>query len=298
MSPKYHIGTAGWSYKDWVPSFYPKNQSAGFDWLQFYSHYFNCVEVNSTYYTYISPKIVEGWIRKVTDSDDFLFTIKLHQDFTHKKDFDQQKIKTVNSNLDLLKQAERLGGLLIQFPYSFSFDNTTADYVRVLKDIFQSYNCFVEVRHKSWLKKEALEMFKKLNLTYCTIDQPQIDEAIPFEPIITNDKAYLRFHGRNVKAWLKSINNFGKQQSYEEQSERYKYLYPPGELVEIDQKIKSIQEKVKEVYVIMNNHPQGDAIANAFELIHLLEEKDKVQMPSTIVKAYPRLETLLAAMNQ
>ena len=282
-------------YKDWVPSFYPKNQSAGSDWLQFYSHYFNCVEVNSTYYTYISPKIVEGWIKKVTDSEDFLFTMKLHQDFTHKKDFDQQKIKAVSYNLDILTKAERLGGLLIQFPYSFSFDNTTADYVRELRDIFQSYNCFVEVRHKSWLKKEALEMFKKLNLTYCTIDQPQIGQAIPFEPIITNDKAYLRFHGRNVKAWLKSINNFGKQQSYEEQSERYKYLYSPGELVEIDQKIKSIQEKAKEIYVIMNNHPQGDAIANAFELIHLHEEKNKVQMPSTIVKAYPRLEEIIAS---
>ncbi len=295
MKPKYHIGTAGWSYKDWVPSFYPKNQSAGFDWLQFYSHYFNCVEVNSTYYAYISPKIVEGWIRKVVDSDDFLFTVKLHQDFTHKKDFDQQKIKAVNFNLDMLTKAERFGGLLIQFPYSFSFDNSTADYVRKLRDIFQSYNCFVEVRHKSWMKKEALEMFKKLNLTYCTIDQPQIGEALPFEPIITNDKAYLRFHGRNVKAWLQSINNYGKKQSYEEQSERYKYLYSPGELVEIDHKIKSIQEKVKEIYVIMNNHPQGDAIANAFELIHLLEEKNKVQMPSTIVKAYPRLEEILVS---
>jgi uncharacterized protein YecE (DUF72 family) len=290
--PKYHIGTAGWSYKDWVPSFYPKNQSAGFDWLQFYSHYFNCVEVNSTYYTYISPKIVEGWIRKISDAEDFLFTIKLHQDFTHKKDFDQQKIKAVSFNLDMLTKAERFGGLLIQFPYSFSFDVSTADYVRKLKDIFQSYNCFVEVRHKSWVKKEALEIFEKLNLTYCTIDQPQIGEAILFEPIITNDKAYLRFHGRNTKAWLKSINSYGKQQSYEEQSERYKYLYSPGELVEIDQKIKSIQEKVKEVYVIMNNHPQGDAIANAFELVHLLEEKSKVQMPSTIVKAYPRLEEI------
>jgi uncharacterized protein YecE (DUF72 family) len=290
--PKYHIGTAGWSYKDWVPSFYPKNQSAGFDWLQFYSHYFNCVEVNSTYYAYLSPKIVEGWIRKVVDAEDFLFTVKLHQDFTHKKDFNQQKIKAVSYNLDMLAKAERLGGLLIQFPYSFSFDNTTANYVRKLRDIFQTYNCFVEVRHKSWVKKEALEMFKKLNLTYCTIDQPQIGEAIPFEPIITNSKAYLRFHGRNVKAWLKSINSYGKKQTYEEQSERYKYLYSPGELVEIDQKIKSIQEKVKEIYVIMNNHPQGDAIANAFELIHLLEEKDKVQMPSTIVKAYPRLEEI------
>lgn len=290
--PKYYIGTAGWSYKDWVPSFYPKNQSAGFDWLQFYSHYFNCVEVNSTYYTFISPKIVDGWIRKISDTKDFLFTIKLHQDFTHKKDFDQQKIKAVSFNLDMLTKAERFGGLLIQFPYSFSFDGSTADYVRKLKDIFQSYNCFVEVRHKSWLKKESLEMFEKLNLTYCTIDQPQIGEAIPFEPIITNDKAYLRFHGKNVKAWLKSINSYGKQQSYEEQSERYKYLYSPGELVEIDQKIKSIQGKVKEVYVIMNNHPQGDAIANAFELIHLLEEKGKVQMPGTIVKAYPRLEEI------
>ena len=247
--------------------------------------------MNSTYYTYISPKVVEGWIKKVIDSEDFLFTIKLHQDFTHKKDFDQQKIKAVSYNLDILTKAERLGGLLIQFPYSFSFDNSTADYVSKLRDIFQTFNCFVEVRHKSWLKEEALEMFKKLNLTYCTIDQPQIGEAIPFEPIITNDKAYLRFHGRNVKAWLKSINSFGKQQSYEEQSERYKYLYSPGELVEIDQKIKSIQEKVKEIYVIMNNHPQGDAIANAFELIHLLEEK-KVRMPNTIVKAYPRLEEI------
>jgi hypothetical protein len=44
----------------------------------------------------------------------------------------------------------------------------------------------------------------------------------------------------------------------------------------------------------MNNHPQGDAVANAFELIHLLEEKKKVNMPGTIVKAYPRLEEIAA----
>ena len=42
----------------------------------------------------------------------------------------------------------------------------------------------------------------------------------------------------------------------------------------------------------MNNHPQGDAVANAFELIHLLEQKDKVEMPPTIVKVYPRLQNL------
>ena len=290
--PKFYIGTAGWSYKDWVPSFYPKNQSGSFDWLQFYSHYFNCVEVNSTYYAYISPKVVEGWIRKVTDSDNFIFDIKLHQDFTHKRNFDDQNIKAVRYNLDLLAKEERLGGLLIQFPYSFPFNDPAVKYIQKLKDTFPNYNCFVEVRHSSWKNKKVLEFFKKANITFCTIDQPQIGQAIPFEAIITNDKAYIRFHGRNEDAWKRSINSYGKKQSYEERSERYKYLYSPGELVEIEQKIKSVQEKVKEVHVIMNNHPQGDAVANAFELVHLLEGKDKIEMPGTIIKAYPRLKEI------
>jgi len=290
----FYIGTAGWSYKDWVPSFYPKQQSGSFDWLQFCAHYFNCVEVNSTYYAYLSPKVVEGWIRKVEDSEDFIFNIKLHQDFTHKRIFDELNIKAVRYNLDLLKKAERLGGLLIQFPYSFSFDEISVAYISKLRDIFSDINCFVEVRHSSWQNKTAYDFFKESDLTFCTIDQPQVGQAIPFEPIITNDKAYIRFHGRNVEAWKKSISNFGKTQTYEEQSSRYKYLYSPGELIEIMQEIKSIEKKVKEIHIIMNNHPQGDAVANAFELIHLLEEKDKVKMPQTIVKAYPRLEEIVA----
>ena len=131
--PKFHIGTAGWSYKDWVPAFYPRSQSGGFDWLEYYAHYFNCVEVNSSYYTYISPKIVKGWIEKISDSGDFLFTVKLHQDFTHRMDYDEQKIKSVVYNLEMLYKAEKLGGLLIQFPYSFSYNEAAVDYVRELR---------------------------------------------------------------------------------------------------------------------------------------------------------------------
>ena len=290
--PKFYIGTAGWSYKDWVSVFYPKNQTGGFDWLRFYSHYFNCVEVNSTYYAYLNPKIVSSWLNKIEDVDDFLFTLKLHQDFTHKNNFDEQKIRSVAYNLDILSRAERLGGLLMQFPYSFPFETPSIAHLNKLRDIFQNYNLFVEVRHKSWLNKKAIELFSRLNITFCTIDQPQIGEAIPFEPVITNDKIYIRFHGRNVEAWKKSINNFGKKQTYEEQNERYKYLYSPGELVEIEQKIKAVQERVKEVYVIMNNHPQGDGVANAFELIHLLEEKEKIDIPRTIINTISRLKSI------
>jgi uncharacterized protein YecE (DUF72 family) len=289
----FYIGTAGWSYKDWVPSFYPKKQSGNFDWLQFYAHYFNCVEVNASYYTYLNPKVVEGWIRKVEDSENFIFNIKLHQDFTHKRNFNDENIKGVRFNLELLKKTERLGGLLIQFPYSFSFDELSIAYISKLRDIFSDINCFVEVRHSTWRNKKAYEFFKESDITFCTIDQPEVGQAIPFDPVITNDKAYIRFHGRNVEAWKKSISNFGKPQTYEEQSSRYKYLYSPGELVEIAQQIKSIEPKVKEIHIIMNNHPRGDAVANAFELIHLLEERNQVNMPGTIIKAYPRLEEIM-----
>ncbi len=53
MEQKSYIGTAGWSYKDWVNSFYYSSATKEYDWLKFYSDYFNTVEVNSSFYTYI-----------------------------------------------------------------------------------------------------------------------------------------------------------------------------------------------------------------------------------------------------
>jgi len=284
--PKLHIGTAGWSYKDWVPNFYPKQQSSNFDWLQFYSAYFNFVEVNSSYYTYLNPKIVEVWLRKVEGVEDFSFSLKLHQDFTHKHSFDKNKVVAIQQNLDMLIEEERLSGLLIQFPYSFQFNEANVDYMQRVIELFDGYKRFVEVRHKSWEGKRAK------SITFCTIDQPSIGESIEFNPIAGNGAAYIRFHGRNEEAWKNSIKNFGKKQSYEEQSARYQYLYSQSELSLISRKIKEVYDKVKEIYIVMNNHPKGDAVANAFELLNLLKERVKIEMPETISKAYPRLKLL------
>ncbi len=296
QTPKLYIGTAGWSYKDWVPSFYPCNQSKEFSWLTYYSRYFNFVEVNSSYYTYLSPQVINAWLQQTESADDFLFTLKLHNDFTHKRQYGAEQIKAVQKNLDILKNGERLGGLLIQFPYSFAFNDANVDYLRRLIEKFDGYEKFVEVRHKSWSNKKAK------TITFCTIDQPQIGEAIEFKPTVGNNTIYIRFHGRNEKAWRKSLSNFGKKfkgmplaQTYQQQSARYKYLYTPGELAIIEQKIKEVYDKAKKIFIVMNNHPNGDAVANAFELLHLLQDKVKIKMPETIVKAYPRLKEF--AMN-
>lgn len=298
---KLNIGTAGWSYKDWIGPFYLQPQSRDYDWLEFYSNYFNCVEVNSSYYTYISPSTARGWVKKVDYKEDFAFTLKLHQDFTHKRKFTAENIKAFTKNLEILNDANRLGGILIQFPYSFAFSLQTAKYIQEINEIFKGYNQFIEVRHRSWNNQDAYDLFRSLDVTMCTIDQPQIGEAIPFEPIVTNDKAYLRFHGRNTEAWLGSIRSFGKEKSpaepdeaYRQRSLRYDYLYSLGELVEIAQRVKEVYDKVKEVFIIMNNHPQGKGVANAFELIHLLNERIKVKIPETMLKSFPRLKNISA----
>lgn len=292
MKPKIYIGTAGWSYKDWIPAFYPKNQTPKFDWLQFYSEYFNCVEVNSTYYAYLSPAVAEGWVRKVEGLDDFLFNIKIHQDFTHNRNFADENIKAMKAILTPLEREGRLGQILLQFPYSFSFNQPAAEYITKLAAVFEKYDKVLEVRHASWMNGEAVQLFNEAGLTFCSIDQPQIGRSIKFQPVITSDKMYIRFHGRNKVEWVKSINSYGKAQPAEQANERYRYLYSPGELVEIQEVINKLKEKVKEIFIIMNNHPGGNAVANAFELIHFLEEKAKVRIPETTLNAYPRLKTI------
>ncbi len=282
--PELYIGTAGWSYEDWVGRFYPASHSKEMSWLKFYSRYFNAVEVNSSYYTYLSPRVVESWLRQTEEADDFLFTVKLHMDFTHRKQYGKDKIEAVKRNLDILKNGERLGGLLMQFPYSFDFNEANLDYLRNLIGVFEEYDKFVEVRHKSWQNKRAK------TITFCTIDQPQIGQAIPFKPKASNGMIYARFHGRNTEAWKQSLANFGKKQTYEERSARYKYLYSPAELIEISEKLKEFFDEVKKIFVIMNNHPDADAVANAFELMHYLKNRAKIKMPGTIVNVYPRLK--------
>jgi uncharacterized protein YecE (DUF72 family) len=292
---KLYIGTAGWSYKDWVPSFYPKTQTGKFNWLQFYAAYFNLVEVNASYYTYLNPSIVSSWLYKVSDNSDFNFTIKLHQDFTHKMNYSQQNIKDTITNLGILHKEGRLGGLLLQFPYSFAFSDANLDYIRTLINIFNSFECFVEVRHKSWNNEKVMDYFRSEQIVFCTIDQPQIGRSISFNPVVTGTSAYIRFHGRNYGSWFKSLNvNSTVKQTYAEQSARYDYLYSPGELIEISRRIKEIYDKVNNIYIIMNNHPFGNAPANAFELLSMLAGNKKVSIPQNCLEAFPRLKEIAA----
>jgi uncharacterized protein YecE (DUF72 family) len=69
---EYFVGSGGWSY------FKVENNSS----LKSYSQLFNFVEVNYTFYQYPTIEIVETWKRSVPEN--FVFSVRCHQDLTHK----------------------------------------------------------------------------------------------------------------------------------------------------------------------------------------------------------------------
>ncbi len=48
-------------------------------------------------------------------------------------------------------------------------------------------------------------------------------------------------------------------------------------------------DKAPEVYVIFNNHPAGQAVANALELLHILKPDYRPALPAGLTAAFPRL---------
>ena len=55
-----HVGTSGYSYKEWKGSFYPEKIPAK-EMLHFYSERLSTVEINATFYRLPQKSTLENW---------------------------------------------------------------------------------------------------------------------------------------------------------------------------------------------------------------------------------------------
>jgi len=264
---KYYIGTAGWNYDDWIGTFYSAKQSVRYNWLSYYSKFFNFVEVNSSFYTFLTPKIIIEWLNILIDNYEFKFSIKLHQSFTHQKSFSKEDVKKVYSILKLLTEENRIFGILLQFPYSFNFNTQNFDYLCFACELFLDYNIFVEFRHNSWINEKILNYFNDNKINLAAIDMPLIGDSLPLMLNKNQEIQYIRLHGRNRIGWIKSIKRQLKEENISyDRNEKYNYLYSIEELKDLANVILNANLKSKIYYIVFNNHPQGKAIANALQM--------------------------------
>lgn len=252
-----HIGTSGFQYDDWVGTYYPDGLPKE-QWLAFYAQEFHTLEINFTYYRMPTARGLAGMARKVPD--DFLFAVKATKEMTHARGRDDAIFQQFRDALTPLREQNKLGPILAQFPNSFRATQEGYAYLEYLREQLTGEQVVVEFRHKEWLDQErgpsTFELLQKLGLGFCCVDEPFFPRVVE----VTSKTAYVRFHGRNYKKWWK----------HEHAWERYDYTYSPEELQEWAPKIEQMDALAENTFIFSNNHYRAQGIDTARQMKLLL----------------------------
>jgi uncharacterized protein YecE (DUF72 family) len=282
-------GVAGWSYPDWKGVVYPADAGRGFSELRFLSRYVDAVELNMSFYRPPTPAMAARWVEQVAAKPEFLFTAKLWRRFTHERETPWRagEVAAFHDGLAPLREAGRLGALLMQFPWSFEASPRNRDYLTRLGRTFARYRCVVEVRHASWAGGETLDFLRAEGLNLCNIDQPASRKGLGRTNAVTGPVGYYRFHGRNRAAWF--ARDAGRDAKYD-------YLYRPGELTPWANAVRERAGDAEQLFVMNNNHYRGQALVNALQMKSMLSG-EKVAAPPLLARAYPVLGEIMLPPN-
>jgi uncharacterized protein YecE (DUF72 family) len=199
---KLHVGTSGYSYKEWKGTFYPADLPAK-EMLSYYSRRLPAVEINNTFYRLPQPSMIENWKDQVPEG--FRFSIKASQRITH--------IKRINNVADetkyLLETAalleERLGVVLFQLPPNMKKDTGR---LKAFLDLLPAdARTAFEFRHETWFDTEVFDLLSRKN---CALVVSDTDEKPLTEIISTAKWGYLRlrrtaYEENDLVEWLRRV---------------------------------------------------------------------------------------------
>ena len=280
MAGKVYIGIAGFSYPDWKGIVYTR---PGIDQLEYVSGFVDCIEINSTFYRPPSEKTTRSWLEKTAKRPQFFFTAKLHKDFTHEGKVDAEMVKQFHTGFGPLLETNKLKHLLVQFRYDFADCKDNRQLLsQIVENFSDTFNLAVEIRHKSWQQKQALEFLENLGVSVCNLDYPTTYNSFDMQHCTIGKNGYFRLHGRNEEKWF----------SKSSRDETYNYYYNSDELAQIKQRIDKLANAFETLTIIANNHYRGAELANALELKALLSG-EKQLVPEGLLKAYPNLAKIV-----
>ena len=150
-----------------------------------------------------------------------------------------------------------------------------------MENFCNAFELAVEVRHKSWQEKEALEFLQELGVSVCNLDYPITWNSFNLHHCTVGRFGYFRMHGRNREKWFSKAGR----------DETYDYYYNGEELAGIYNRIEELVKAYEFLTVIANNHYRGAELANAIELKALVSGKNQ-PVPAGLLRAYPNLASI------
>jgi uncharacterized protein YecE (DUF72 family) len=263
--PGIRIGTSGYSFQDWRGVFYPSDLPNA-RMLDLYMLHFRTVEINATYYGMPRPSVMAGMARKAPAGFDFM--VKVPASFTHKReDLNADRDQFLRC-IQPLVAAEKLSGVLAQFPFGFRFGVNQLEYLQIIRDVVAPIPLFVEFRHESWMNRPMHDRLKEWGIGYVSVDEPSLPGLVPPHAFATSNIAYVRLHGRNADQW------------WHGGALRYDYRYTEKELQEWGAKVDRLSQKADTTYVFFNNCHQGHAVMNARDFRRIIRSLKRVSRDS------------------
>lgn len=273
------IGTGGWEHESYGERLYPGDMTGSEERLRHYARYFDTVEVRATFWDpLLGAEDAAAWIASVADNGRFLFNVKLHSSFTHKKEIRLDYARSTRALLQELDRNDRLGALVLQFPYAFTCTSSNRYHLQKLGEVFRGFPLHAEFRHASWDNSSLLPFLQENDLAPVSVDLPRIRQYMPFIPRVVGETAYIRLHGRSERGWLQNGVDM-----------RYDYLYNRREMREIGRRLSHLAPGCKRLIIIFNNTTAGKALANAAELRPILQDGKTVTVPEELIGAFPHL---------
>ncbi|HEY3816164.1 MAG TPA: DUF72 domain-containing protein [Polyangiaceae bacterium] len=180
------VGTSGYSYKEWKPSFYPADLPArGF--LSFYAERLPTVEINNTFYRMPTTKLLQGWAGEVPET--FMFALKAPQRITHVARLKDAAELTGAFFRIAGELGPRLGPMLFQLPPFFRKDlERLASFLHVATELAPAARIAFEFRHASWFDDEVFAALRARGAALCIAEGEEL--ASPLMP--TAEWGYLR----------------------------------------------------------------------------------------------------------
>lgn len=292
------FGTAGWTDPTLLAcaSFYPPTARTPADRLAHYASHFPIVEVDSTYYAIPSPTVARAWADRTPP--DFLFHIKAHPVFTghpidrgklpkdlrasiahlrpdhlrlYPRDVPNEVREELGrrfcSALDPLREAGKLGVVMVQLPPWITATRGAARQIEDLAQRLPDVRVAVEFRHPSWLepsrRERVFELLERNGLAFVCVDEPNVrgGGVPPLLRATRRDIAILRFHGHNVGGWRKGATVL----------ERFDYVYAPEELRPWVAGLRRLADSSGQVHAVFNNCVRDFAVINAKGLAALVQ---------------------------
>src|SRR5262245_50796856 len=178
-----YVGTSGFSYEEWKPSFYPEDLPKE-EMLSFYATKLTSVEINATFYRMPNAKTVDGW--KEATPEGFKLAVKASQKITHR-----ERLRVPSESLSYMtsivgRLGDKLGVVLFQLPPNFKVDLERLE--RFLTEVPKDCPSAFEFRHDSWFTDDVYGLLQRNGVGLCIHDA---DEGATPE-VVTSRLVYLR----------------------------------------------------------------------------------------------------------